>query len=226
MSPSCISASVALFFSGNSDMESDASSSNDPEAPPPEEEVTIHRSRLHAHHGYIHAMELGTILGQQEGQEEEFLFTGAGDGVIRIWRILPTGLKLYKSLEAADGNVYTLAIHNGLLIAGIQGGEVRIWDLEMLHAIRTLIAHEDDILNVVAIDDSFFTASADGIIKVRKRERRKGGEMEKASMDPSYKQKGNVHYLTNLTLSFLYSAGIIISSAFKILLGIRALSFP
>jgi di- and tripeptidase len=47
----------------------------------------------------------------------------------------------------------------------VQGGTVRVWDLETFHCIRVLSGHSDDVLAIAAVGPLVFTGSADGQIR-------------------------------------------------------------
>jgi len=59
-----------------------------------------------------------------------------------------------------------LTVHDGLLFSGVQGGEVKVWDLETFQCIRILTGHRDDVLSLAGFGQAIFSGSADGTIKV------------------------------------------------------------
>ncbi|KAG0287582.1 hypothetical protein BGZ98_004588, partial [Dissophora globulifera] len=75
-------------------------------------------------------------------------------------------IELFKTLKAGvDASTLALAIHDGFLFCGSQGGNIKIFDLETLQLIRSLIAHEDDVLALVVRGSQVYSASADGVVK-------------------------------------------------------------
>ncbi|KAF8927129.1 hypothetical protein BGZ58_010611, partial [Dissophora ornata] len=71
-----------------------------------------------------------------------------------------------RTLKAGiDASTLTLALHDGFLFCGSQGGNIKIFDLETFQLIRSLIAHEDDVLALVVRGSQVYSASADGVVK-------------------------------------------------------------
>ncbi|CAI2170153.1 187_t:CDS:10 [Funneliformis geosporum] len=93
---------------------------------------------MNSHNGYVYAL----ILGMNK------------DGRILI-----------SVLKGTDAGILTFAMHDELLFCGAQGGDIKIYDLETYQHIRSLMAHDDDILALTIGDNSLFSGSADGIIK-------------------------------------------------------------
>ncbi|KAM3583335.1 hypothetical protein VKS41_004248 [Umbelopsis sp. WA50703] len=54
---------------------------------------------------------------------------------------------------------------DGYLFCGVQGGNIQVWDLETHQMIRSIIAHNDDVLSMCVKYNDVFSASADGVIK-------------------------------------------------------------
>ncbi|GAA5805297.1 hypothetical protein HPULCUR_010812 [Helicostylum pulchrum] len=118
-----------------------------------------------AHNGYVYCMAYANDLPNIEG---EVIITGSGDGNIKIWSIQNKSVRHYQTLTGGDPDrgILSLAIsEDGYLFCGVQGGHVQIWDLETYQLIRSVIAHSDDVLSVMAKDSGFISASADGLIK-------------------------------------------------------------
>ncbi|KAI9351897.1 hypothetical protein BD770DRAFT_393563 [Pilaira anomala] len=118
-----------------------------------------------AHDGYIYCMAYANDLPNIEG---EVIITGSGDGNIKIWSIQNKSVQHYQTLTGSDPDrgILSLAIsEDGYLFCGVQGGHVQIWDLETYQLIRSVIAHSDDVLLVMANETGFISASADGLIK-------------------------------------------------------------
>ncbi|KAK9764746.1 hypothetical protein K7432_007509 [Basidiobolus ranarum] len=115
-----------------------------------------------SHFGYVYSL----LLGKLPNSTEDTLFSGSGDGDVKLWAIKPTGLELIKTLKGPVSNIYSLALRDELLFCGSQGGDIKIWDLETSQMIRSLIGHEDDVLALVTHGQTVFSASADSTIKV------------------------------------------------------------
>ncbi|EPB87503.1 hypothetical protein HMPREF1544_05697 [Mucor circinelloides 1006PhL] len=120
-----------------------------------------------AHDGYIYCMTYTRDLPNLAGQ---VLITGSGDGYVKIWSIQDNNkLQHHQTLTGGDPDrgILSLAISDeGYLFCGVQGGHVEIWDLETYQMIKSVVAHADDVLSVIAHCDGFASASADGSIKM------------------------------------------------------------
>ena len=111
-----------------------------------------------AHFGYIYA--LTTVIRPNGGC---WLVSGSGGSDIKIWKILPRGdLQLIRSFTDLAGAVFSLCIRDSLLYAGLQDGEIDVWDLETGSCIRSIHAHEADVLSMVVLGDDVYTAAGDG----------------------------------------------------------------
>ncbi|GJJ72237.1 di- and tripeptidase [Entomortierella parvispora] len=144
------------FFEGSSDTNE------------PEDQVTrysIPESCIYqnSHFGYVYCL----LLGKVPNVEGEILFSGSGEGDIKLWKLHKgRPIELWKTLKAGvDASTLTLALHDGFLFCGSQGGNIKIFDLETFQLIRSLIAHEDDVLALVVRGSQVYSASADGVVK-------------------------------------------------------------
>ncbi|KAI7877892.1 uncharacterized protein EV154DRAFT_545778 [Mucor mucedo] len=127
--------------------------------------IKTNQVRSNAHDGYVYCMASSNNIPNVEG---EVLITGSGDGNIKIWTIQNKTVTHYQTLTGGDPDrgILSLTISDdGYLFCGVQGGHVQIWDLETYQLIRSVVAHSDDVLSVMAHDSGFISASADGIIK-------------------------------------------------------------
>ncbi|KAG0372836.1 hypothetical protein BGX24_012515 [Mortierella sp. AD032] len=134
----------------------------------PEEQVTrysIPDSSIfqNSHFGYVYCL----LLGKVPNVEGEILFSGSGEGDIKLWKLQKgKPIEPWKTLKAGvDASTLTLALHDGFLFCGSQGGNIKIFDLETFQLIRSLIAHEDDVLALVVRGSQVYSASADGVVK-------------------------------------------------------------
>ncbi|KAJ1921043.1 hypothetical protein H4219_000901 [Mycoemilia scoparia] len=120
----------------------------------------------HAHYGFVYALLIGTL---PETSEREILFSAAGDGEIKLWEVTETEVKPLKSMyqnREDIGNIHSLVVDDGMLVAGFQGGVIEIWDLETMQKIKVLRGHTDDILSLAFNDHHLYSASADGTIRI------------------------------------------------------------
>ncbi|ORZ41538.1 hypothetical protein BCR44DRAFT_63862 [Catenaria anguillulae PL171] len=133
----------------------------------------------HAHIGYVYALAMHP--------SKPWLFTGAGDGLVKVWdvsgaaHLTPTVLRTIRiaaagagdsgstaTPSAADFGVVSLAVSpcGATLYVGCQGGTIAVWDLETGQCIRRLIEHTDDVvsLHVVRTDPSRTDAMGDRLV--------------------------------------------------------------
>ncbi|KAF9940715.1 hypothetical protein BGZ65_006280 [Modicella reniformis] len=167
----------------------------------PEEQATrysIPESCIYqnGHFGYVYCL----LLGKVPNVEGETLFSGSGEGDIKLWKLHKgRPIEHLRTLKAGvDASTLTLALHDGFLFCGSQGGNIKIFDLETFQLIRSLIAHDDDVLSLVVRGSQVYSASADGVVKQWNR----GFEPLQAWRD----HKGSVLSLTS-THSYLISGG-------------------
>ncbi|KAF9584930.1 hypothetical protein BGW38_004625 [Lunasporangiospora selenospora] len=123
-------------------------------------DTCIHQN---SHFGYVYCL----LLGKVPNVEGEILFSGSGEGDIKLWKLQKgKPIEMWRTLKAGvDASTLTLALHDGFLFAGSQGGNIKIFDLETFQLIRSLIAHEDDVLALVVRGSQVYSASADGVVK-------------------------------------------------------------
>ncbi|KAF9338321.1 hypothetical protein BG006_005303 [Podila minutissima] len=116
-----------------------------------------------SHFGYVYCL----LLGKVPNVEGDVLFSGSGEGDIKLWKLHKgEPIEPWRTLKAGvDASTLTLALHDGFLFCGSQGGNIKIFDLETFQLIRSLIAHEDDVLALVVRSAQVYSASADGVVK-------------------------------------------------------------
>ena len=113
------------------------------------------------HNGFVYAL----TVESHAATGKQLLFSGSGDGYVKIWSLDNRVPVFLKSLKVSYGSVLALAIKEGVLITGAQDGEIKAWDLETFQCIRSLIGHSDDILALSCRSNLLFSASADGSIR-------------------------------------------------------------
>lgn len=138
------------------------------DTPPPdpnvgELEVNAEDRMCFAHYGYVYALHMIT---RQQGPR--WLVSGSGDSDVKIWLCLPGGgLRLLREFNGLSGGVLSFAVRDSLLFAGLQDGEIVVWDLETGACIRTIEAHESDVMTMSVLGSEVYTAGADGrVIRV------------------------------------------------------------
>ncbi|OMJ29780.1 putative di- and tripeptidase DUG2 [Smittium culicis] len=118
-----------------------------------------------AHYGYVNSIASGSL----PCLNSEVLFSASSDNTIKIWKISDDNIDLLDVLllpEDEEMNILSIAINDGLLYAGMQGGDILIWDLETRQPIRALSGHTDDVLSIVCLGEFIYTGSYDGKICV------------------------------------------------------------
>lgn len=66
----------------------------------------------------------------------------------------------------SDDAVLTLDIQDGLLFCGLQGSDIKVFDLETFQLIRVLRGHTDDILSLTSCGAFILSGSVDGTVRV------------------------------------------------------------
>ena len=121
-------------------------------------EVDIDARIAFAHYGYIYALH---IVPRPDGSR--ILASGSGDCDIKIWLCHASGgLEFVRGFDGLSGAVLSFAVRDSLLYAGVQDGEIAVWDLETGACIRTIEAHEADVLTMSVLGSDVYTAAADG----------------------------------------------------------------
>lgn len=111
-----------------------------------------------AHYGYIYCMTLF-----KRSNDVTWLVSGSGDSDVKIWECRPAGgLKFLFSFDGLSGAVFSLGSRDDLLFAGLQNGQVKVWDMETKACIRTILAHSSDVLSLALVGTDLYTASAEG----------------------------------------------------------------
>ncbi|KAJ1913434.1 hypothetical protein IWQ60_009207 [Tieghemiomyces parasiticus] len=137
--------------------------------------------RPHSHFGHVYTLLLGNLPGGggHDGHEGgTVLFSGSGDGEVKLWTVTAAGIEPLRSLPGDITNIFAMTLSEGLLFCGCQDGLIKIWDLETFQMISELHAHHDDVLALVAASTNLFSASADGSIKVWDRNFQRVKEIE------------------------------------------------
>lgn len=126
--------------------------------PATEIEVPAESRLAFAHYGYVYALH---TLSRPNG--DKWLVSGSGDSDVKIWECHPSGgITLIRQFNSLSGAVLSFAFRDDLLYAGLQAGEIAVWDLETGACIRTIEAHEEDVLVMSALGGDVYTAAADG----------------------------------------------------------------
>ena len=113
-----------------------------------------------AHYGYVYCMQ--TI---QRPDDTFWLVSGSGDADVKIWECQPGGgLELLFIFDELPGACLSLAYRDSLLFGGIQGGQIKVWDLETRSCIRTIMAHNSDVMSMAIAGTELYASGANGTI--------------------------------------------------------------
>jgi di- and tripeptidase len=129
-------------------------------------EITVESRLAFAHYGYVYAL---ITIPRPDGSL--WLVSGSGDCDVKIWLAHPQGgLQLLQEFTGLHGAVHCFAVRDSLLYAGQQDGEIKVWDLETNACIRSIQAHDADVLTMTVLGEDVYTAAADGqVLRVDER---------------------------------------------------------
>lgn len=101
--------------------------------------------------------------------DAETLISGGGDGIVKLWSLASgedAALTEDTSLETGDGSVLSIALDGSVLYTGRLEGDVNVWDLDTRQLIRTVKAHNADVLALSVGYSLLFSGGSNGIAKV------------------------------------------------------------
>lgn len=111
-----------------------------------------------AHYGYIYCMQM---INRPDGTW--WMVSGSGDADVKIWKCLPSGgLEEVFAFTELPGAVLSLAYRDSLLFGGLQEGQIKVWDLETGSCIRTILAHDSDVMSMAIAGTDLYAAGANG----------------------------------------------------------------
>lgn len=123
--------------------------------------------KLFAHHGYVYSMLL--VKGLVEtAPSEEVLLTGAGDGVVKLWRLgQDAGAAPSPIAKLQNGDpVLSVAVEGSLLYCGLAGGALNIWNLDSQQLVKRITRHTGDLWAVHVIQGVAICGDSSGTVKV------------------------------------------------------------
>lgn len=130
-------------------------------SPVVEFELDVDSTVFYAHYGYVYALEM---VKRPDGTR--WLASGSGDSDVKVWECAPGGgLSFLKEFDGLAGAVLSLASRDSLLYAGLQDGEIDVWDLETGSRIRTIEAHDADVMAMIVLGCDVYTGAADGDVR-------------------------------------------------------------
>ncbi|KAJ5129719.1 Peptidase M20 [Penicillium bovifimosum] len=122
--------------------------------------------KIFAHHGYVYSMLLvkGLI---ESAPSEEALLTGAGDGVVKLWRLgQEPGASPSQIAKLQNGDpVLTVAVEGPLLYCGLAGGALNIWNLDSQQLVKRITRHTGDLWAVHVIQGVAICGDSSGTVK-------------------------------------------------------------
>lgn len=104
----------------------------------------------------------------ESAPSEEALLTGAGDGVVKVWRLgqkpgaVPTQIA---KLQNGD-SVLSIAVEGSLLYCGLAGGALNIWNLDSHQLVKRIARHTGDLWAVDVIGGVAICGDSTGTVKV------------------------------------------------------------
>ncbi|KAJ6073113.1 hypothetical protein N7467_011198 [Penicillium canescens] len=122
--------------------------------------------KLFAHHGYVYSMLLVKGL-VESAPSEEVLLTGAGDGVVKLWRLgqePEASPSQIAKLQNGDP-VLSVAVEGSLLYCGLAGGALNIWNLDSQQLVKRITRHTGDLWAVHVIQGIAICGDSSGTVK-------------------------------------------------------------
>ena len=101
--------------------------------------------------------------------DAEMLISGGGDGNVKLWSLSSDEcgtLTEEVSLENGDSSVLSMALDGTVLYTGRLEGDVNVWDLDTRQLIRTVKAHNADVLALAVGYGLLFSGGSNGNAKV------------------------------------------------------------
>lgn len=129
-----------------------------------------------AHNGYVFCMLMAKGPTVEVDEDDDVLISGAGDGTIKLWALSKGsrhglddgepdvgGIDEIMTLGSDDGeSILSLALDGSFLYAGKLDGLVELWDLDTAQRLRSIKAHDYDIMSLQMGWGYLWTASSDG----------------------------------------------------------------
>lgn len=105
----------------------------------------------------------------EQAPTEEVLLTGAGDGVVKLWRLDQAKDNAVPSQIAKLQNgdpVLSIAVEGSFLYCGLAGGALNIWNLDSHQLVKRISMHTGDLWAVDIIHGVAVCGDSNGVIKV------------------------------------------------------------
>lgn len=104
----------------------------------------------------------------ESSPSEEALLTGAGDGVVKVWRLgqKPGAVPSQIAKLQNDDSVLSVAVEGSLLYCGLAGGALNIWNLDSHQLVKRIARHTGDLWSVEVIGGVAICGDSTGTVKV------------------------------------------------------------
>lgn len=99
---------------------------------------------------------------------EEVLLSGAGDGVVKLWRLGDDGNTAPTQMAKLQNGdpVLSIAVDGSFLYCGLAGGALNIWNLDSHQLVKRITRHTGDLWAVDIIRGIAVCGDSNGIVKV------------------------------------------------------------
>jgi di- and tripeptidase len=121
----------------------------------------ITKENIHplCHNGFVHCLLL------TEFNKEKVIISAGSDGCVKFWTA-DLALRNLAKIECGEDAIYSLAYSEEMLFIGLQGGGIKILDVETRQIIRSIKAHNDDIFTMACTENYLISGSMEGTIKL------------------------------------------------------------
>lgn len=98
---------------------------------------------------------------------EEVLLTGAGDGVVKPWRLGQDSNAVPSQMAKLQNGdpVLSIAVDGSFLYCGLAGGTLNIWNLDSHQLVKRIRSHSGDLWAVDIVRDVVVCGDSDGVVK-------------------------------------------------------------
>lgn len=112
----------------------------------------------YAHNSYVYSLLVikRTLTHTASKSEEEFLVSGGGDGIVKIWNFNSDGtIEALYTLDT-ESSVYSMSCQDSFLYCGLAAGQVCMFDLDTRQIVRLDKLGDDDVMAMSLYCDCVF----------------------------------------------------------------------